>query len=154
MMIGLMFTQVDIVSAQIRNPLKKRVEKNVDEGLDKLGKGIGNLLNKDKEEEGEKSDTQTQGEATQAPETTQADAITASGKEPAGVELKWSKYDFVPGDKIIFEDNNIGEENGEFPSRWDLVAGTVENAEFGGDNIIMFRGGSPTIIPYLKNPLS
>jgi outer membrane protein OmpA-like peptidoglycan-associated protein len=32
------------------------------------------------------------------------------------------------------------------------VQGTVENAEYGGDNVIMFRGGSPTIIPYLKNP--
>ncbi len=152
MMIGLMFIQVDVVSAQIRNPLKKRVEKKVDKGLDELEKGIGNLLKKDKEDEGEKSDTLTQGEATQTPATTQTAAGTASGKETADVELKWSKYDFVPGDKIIFEDNNIGEENGEFPSRWDLVAGTVENAEFGGDNIIMFRGGSPTIIPYLKNP--
>jgi len=65
--------------------------------------------------------------------------------------LVWAKYDFVPGDKIIFEDNLEGEENGEFPSRWDLREGTVENAEFGGDNVIMFRGGSPSIIPYLKN---
>ncbi|WP_462318544.1 OmpA family protein, partial [Marinilabilia sp.] len=63
----------------------------------------------------------------------------------------WSKYDFVPGDKIIFEDNLEGEENGEFPSRWDLVAGNVENARFGGENVIMFRGAHPTIIPYLKN---
>jgi OOP family OmpA-OmpF porin len=72
--------------------------------------------------------------------------------QPAVPILSWSKYDFVPGDKIIFEDNLIGEENGEFPSRWDLVQGTVENAQYGGENIIMFRGGSPTIIPYLKNP--
>ncbi|MFP4489274.1 MAG: OmpA family protein, partial [Bacteroidales bacterium] len=68
------------------------------------------------------------------------------------LKLNWSKYDFVPGDKIIFEDNLSGEENGEFPSRWDLVKGTVENARFGDDKIIMFRGGAPMIIPYLKNP--
>ena len=36
--------------------------------------------------------------------------------------LKWNKYDFVPGDSIIFEDNQEGEENGEFRSRWDLPA--------------------------------
>jgi len=46
--------------------------------------------------------------------------------------LKWNKYDFVPGEKIIFEDNHEGEENGEFPSRWDLAGGgNVENAVFG-----------------------
>lgn len=43
--------------------------------------------------------------------------------------LTWNKYDFVPGDKIIFEDNQEGEQNGEFPSRWDLAGGGgVENA--------------------------
>jgi len=52
---------------------------------------------------------------------------------------------------VIFEDNLIGEENGEFPSRWDLVNGTTENAEFGGEPIIMLRGGQPEIIPYMKN---
>jgi len=66
-------------------------------------------------------------------------------------KLVWAKYDFVPGDKIIFEDNLVGEENGEFPSRWDLDRGTTENAVFGGENVIMMRGGSPSIIPFLKN---
>ena len=66
-------------------------------------------------------------------------------------QLVWAKYDFVPGDVVIFEDDLLGEENGEFPSRWDLVNGNVEVAEFGGENVIMFRGGDPTIIPYLKN---
>ena len=67
-------------------------------------------------------------------------------------QLVWAKYDFVPGDKVIFEDNLRDEENGEFPSRWDLMRGNVEIAEFGGENVIMFRDGSPTIIPFLEDP--
>ncbi|MEA1897200.1 MAG: OmpA family protein, partial [Bacteroidota bacterium] len=63
----------------------------------------------------------------------------------------WAKYDFVPGDKIIFEDDLIGEENGEFPSRWDLVQGTAEVAKVDGENVIFLRGGHPTIVPYLEN---
>jgi outer membrane protein OmpA-like peptidoglycan-associated protein len=65
--------------------------------------------------------------------------------------LTWAKYDFVPGDKIIFEDDLIGEENGEFPSRWDLVTGVAEVAEVDGDNVIFLRGGGPAIVPFLKN---
>ena len=42
--------------------------------------------------------------------------------------LDWSQFDFVSGDEIIFEDNQEGERNGEFPSKWDLSNGTVENA--------------------------
>jgi outer membrane protein OmpA-like peptidoglycan-associated protein len=52
---------------------------------------------------------------------------------------------------VIFEDDLLGEENGEFPSRWDLMRGNVEIAEFGGENVIMFRDGAPIIMPYFKD---
>lgn len=48
----------------------------------------------------------------------------------------WTKYNFVPGDEIIFTDDLANEENGEFPSRWDLVKGGAENATLGNDKII------------------
>ena len=66
-------------------------------------------------------------------------------------ELKvWSKYDFVAGDKIIFEDDLAYEQNGEFPSRWDIYSGNVENAQLGDENVIMFRDDS-YIMPFLEN---
>ncbi|WP_282135448.1 OmpA family protein [Seonamhaeicola maritimus] len=51
----------------------------------------------------------------------------------------WAKYNFVPGDHIIFEDDLTVEESGEFPSRWDLFQGTAENASLGSNNIINFE---------------
>ena len=48
----------------------------------------------------------------------------------------WSKYDFVPGETVLFEVNLEGEQNGEFPSQWDLIDGYVENALFSGENVI------------------
>ena len=39
-------------------------------------------------------------------------------------DLVWAKFDFVPGDKVFFEDSHENEENGEFlpggscPWRW------------------------------------
>jgi OOP family OmpA-OmpF porin len=158
-MTGLFIARVDTVSAQIKNPLKKitkqtekKVDKKIDKEVDKLGEGVGNLFKKDRKEETDKGVDQEQA-AEQAQETASKQIVPSAEEEnqTSGPILKWSKYDFVPGDKIIFEDNLIGEENGEFPSRWDLVQGTVENAQLGGENVIMFRGGAPTIIPYLKN---
>ncbi|NMD03419.1 MAG: OmpA family protein, partial [Bacteroidales bacterium] len=66
--------------------------------------------------------------------------------------LSWAKYDFVPGDQVIFEDNLLDEENGEFPSRWDLKRGNVEIAELDGEKVIMLRDGAPQIVPYFKEP--
>ncbi|MCC7317940.1 MAG: OmpA family protein [Bacteroidales bacterium] len=66
-------------------------------------------------------------------------------------EVQWAKFDFVPGDEVIFEDGpGQDEENGEFPSRWDLLKGQVEIAGFDGETVIMFLDGGE-IIPYLKN---
>ncbi len=54
----------------------------------------------------------------------------------------WSKYNFVPGDEIIFEDDLLDEENGEFPSRWDLIAGSAENAFLGEEKSINLEKNS------------
>ena len=67
-------------------------------------------------------------------------------------ELKvWSKYDFVAGNKIIFEDDLAYEQNGEFPSKWDLLYGNAENAKFGDYNVIAFALNQTKITPLMSN---
>ena len=147
---------VNPVSSQIDllKKVKKKSEQKTDEAVDsELDKLFGKKKKKDK--------TATSGDATVQPATmetevpatetsVEAEATETIAEEKTGV-LTWAKYDFVPGDKIIFEDDLIGEENGEFPSRWDLVTGVAEVAEVDGENVIFLRGGGPAIIPYLKN---
>ena len=91
-------------------------------------------------------------------ENTSSDEIELSENEPtktsneevSAKDLKpWSNYNFVPGDKIIFQDDLAGEENGEFPSRWDLINGSAENAVLQNENIINLLG--KTIITPLMN---
>ncbi|MDO9255516.1 MAG: OmpA family protein [Bacteroidales bacterium] len=69
--------------------------------------------------------------------------------------LQWSKYDFVPGTEIIFEDDFSGEKNGEFPSRWDMTKGVIEMAQFGDDMVVCFQKTNANvpeaILPMLKN---
>ncbi len=147
---------VNPVSSQIDllKKVKKKSEQKTDEAVDsELDKLFGKKKKKDK--------TATSGDATVQPATmetevpatetsAEADATETTAEVKSGV-LTWAKYDFVPGDKIIFEDDLIGEENGEFPSRWDLVTGVAEVAEVDGDNVIFLRGGGPAIVPFLKN---
>ena len=63
----------------------------------------------------------------------------------------WSKYDFVPGDQIIFQDDLMDEENGEFPSRWDLYKGNIEIAKYGNENVINFATSQNSSIAPLMN---
>ncbi len=137
---------VQPVSSQ-ENPtekIKKESNKVVNRNIDKL-------FNRKKK--GEKPPVQqptTQEQTQQQEDQPGQDQQAGEEMKETKPELKWAKYDFVPGDRVIFEDDLVGEENGEFPSRWDLEAGNVEIAEFGGDNVIMFRDGAPSIVPYFN----
>jgi len=136
---------------QIRNILKntkKETTKNINKNINE---GLNNILNKNENEKVEQSSEEVKKEGAAKPSEESKNETEAKPAGNASPMLVWAKYDFVPGDKIIFEDVLSGEENGEFPSRWDLVEGNVENAVFGNENVIMFRGGHPTIVPYLKN---
>ncbi|MDY0078855.1 MAG: hypothetical protein RBR87_16425, partial [Bacteroidales bacterium] len=83
---------------------------------------------------------------------TDESATTAKNEtQTSKPKVVWAKFDFVPGDEVIFEDApSADEENGEFPSRWDLHEGGAEVAEFNGTPVIMFLDDGGSIIPYLK----
>ncbi len=129
-----------------------KVDEGIDKSLDKIEEGIGKLFGKKKKKSGQ-GETDEETQDTQEGNVTVGDAIQGQSvsDEAKGPELNWAKYDFVPGDNIIFEDNLEGEENGEFPSRWDLGEGNIEIASLGGENVIMFREYGSEIIPLMKN---
>ena len=140
------------VEGKVDQRIDQRTNQAIDKGLDKIEDGIGKLFGKkkkksDKSESDEETQDATGGGVT-AGEAVQGQSATDEAKGP---ELNWSKYDFVPGDKVIFEDNLEGEENGEFPSRWDLGEGNIEIASLGGENVIMFREYGSEIIPFMKD---
>ena len=158
---GIIFLNLLPTTAQIIDPAEKaekegekRVNKSIDKGIDKgfdaIEGGLKGVFGK-----GKKSTADQKVQQTPKQETTvkEPDPVTVktSDYQQTDPSLSWAKYDFVPGDKVIFEDNLIGEENGEFPSRWDLVRGNVEISKVDGDNVIMMRDGAPSIVPYLKD---
>ena len=131
---GLFFQAPTMLNAQIIGKLKKKVEKKIEKKVDES-------LEDEKEAE-------PQPQEEQIPQKE-----TKSGKTDDDQVVKpWSKYDFVPGETVIFEDNLEGEQNGEFPSQWDLIDGYVENALFEDENVIRFpiESSGATIKPLLK----
>jgi len=65
-------------------------------------------------------------------------ASAATGKTRS--DVSYTKYDFVPGNEVIFEDDLQGEQKGEFPSKWDLMEGNAEIAQINGENTIALVG--------------
>ncbi len=139
------------VEAQLLNKLKKSVEKSVERSLEEkvekeTNKAMDTILNSEGNKKQENDEVNNDGielETSNENESPSDGNNMESDSDKASQNLKpWSKYNFVPGDKIIFHDDLVGEENGEFPSRWDLIKGNVENASLGDENIINFQNGS------------
>lgn len=142
------------VEREAEKRTEKRINKGIEKAFDEAEEGIDDAVKsdgKDSKTTPNKKDKNTQ--------VAEEEKVKATDVETSNIQLQpqsvltWSKYDFVPGDVIIFEDNQQGEQNGEFPSKWDLVSGTIENANFNGENVIYFveTGNPPNgIVPLLK----
>jgi len=80
---------------------------------------------------------------------------SGGGASPAVAEdMKlYTKYDFVPGDKVIFYDDMKDEEEGEFPYRWDLDQGVFEVVRLGKEFWIMATDDGSIIPKMPKGPL-
>jgi outer membrane protein OmpA-like peptidoglycan-associated protein len=148
--------EVDVkgkINNQANNRANNKAEEAIDKSFDKLEEGLGGLFKKKKKSKNSTSEEQQvqQNEAAQSTAGNSVPQAEEADQKPAKPNVEWSKFDFVPGDEVIFEDApSADEENGEFPSRWDLVSGQVEIANVDGEQVLMFLDGGE-IIPYLKN---
>lgn len=127
------------VLGRIKDKVKQRTDAKVDNAIDK---GL------DKTEDATKNGSSTSGNTgnNQTAQTTS----TVSKKEDL---VSYGKYDFVPGDKIIFEDHVEGETLGEFPSKWNLHGGKIEIASLNGQQVIAFlEGNYAAISPLMEKP--
>ncbi len=112
----------------LKDKVKRKANEKVDKKLDDALDGKDNKSSDDKEKGKEGSEKSGQEKA------------SSTGKEaaasPAEMSL-YTKYDFIPGDKVIFFDDLAREETGEFPSRWKLDVGVFEVAKLGDRPWIM-----------------
>lgn len=105
-----------IAQAGIGDKLKKKVtgkaEKEADKAIDKTDEKANQEGETKAEDSGEKSDGAAKGSG---------DVASVS-----------TKFDYTPGDRLIFFDDFSQDELGEFPVHWKLKEGTLEVAEMNG----------------------
>ncbi|MFD3000777.1 OmpA family protein [Pontibacter toksunensis] len=130
------YAQINI-GKKLQNKINQKVDQQIDKSID------GALSAPEKKAADKTTEGSAAGTEKDSPESMTADA----GEKQ---KRAWTKYDFVAGDKVLFEDNLIGEENGEFPSRWDLKKGNAEVASFGGEPVINLVQTGTEITPLMK----
>jgi OOP family OmpA-OmpF porin len=118
---------------KLTDKAKEKAEKKAEEKVDEAVEGT----------EGTAEDTATAGEeSTEKPASDTAEAQSTATGVSEDMTL-YTKYDFIPGDKVIFYDDMSGEEEGEFPYRWNLDNGVYEVVRLGKEFWIMCTNGGP-----------
>ena len=122
----LLFSLTMNVEGQIKVDLKKKVENAVNrranqhtdqainKGLDAVENGVKEDLKKDSDQSTENQGNQ-EGQA--AGKGDQGSGDKSSGQQQTALE-SYSKYDFIPGEKIIFFDDFSQDAVGDFPALW------------------------------------
>ncbi len=145
-------------NCQIKVDLKKKVENQsnrrantrtdqaIDKGLDKIEEGIKGVFRK---KPGDATPVEA-GEEPARPNEKPAEVIPpVSGPQPAKEQKNplqhFSKYDFVPGDQVIFYDDFSQDAVGDFPALWTTDAsGEINSLSIAPGNWLNLNSGEGT----------
>jgi outer membrane protein OmpA-like peptidoglycan-associated protein len=137
---------------KINREAERRSERRINKQIDKEFDDVEDIIDGKKEKKKKKNKNSINTEVSHENEQQNNNSAKKTKEEYHKPIVVWNRYDFVPGDVVIFEDApSQDEEIGEFPSRWDLHEGSTEIGEVDGENVIMFIQSGSSIIPYLKN---
>lgn len=103
------------VENQSNNRVNQRTDQAVGKGLDAVESGIKGVF--------KKGDKTAEGQEDQA-ETNEGKENKTTGKEEQALQ-SFSKYDFIPGEKVVFYDDFSQDAVGDFPVMWN-TNGTAE----------------------------
>lgn len=108
--------QIDI-KGKVKNQSSNRANNNVDQGIDKgfdaVEDGVKDLFKK-------KKPTVETDQPEEQPEETEAEEPVQKAKQSSEVSAlqSYSKFDFIPGRKVIFYDDFSQDAVGDFPALW------------------------------------
>jgi len=123
---------------RIKMKTKQRADNKVDNAIDK---GL------DKVEDASK------GKNNQADNSNNTNDQKQNSNSSSAPSLRvYQNYDFVPGDQILFEDNFVGDQDGEFPAHWELKGGqaVLNKATTGEEALFLTDGNYVVVSPRMK----
>lgn len=115
--------------------------------------GVGDLKKK-AEKEAKKAIAKKETADTPAnADSTSSAAESAPAPEGGSISQVSTKFDFVPGDLVLFADDFSADESGDFPARWKLLSGNLDVVEFEGRKWLRLAGYEGQFQMKLNGPL-
>ena len=115
------------------NAAKRAVENNVERKTEQaVDNAMNPNVNRNKDKNQGKNGNNNNADDNYSDDNVSNNDAPAPDPRNPKAQISWNSYDFVAGDEIIFEDDQAGEQVGEFPSKWDVFGGYAQIAELNG----------------------
>ncbi|HBC77475.1 MAG TPA: OmpA family protein [Bacteroidales bacterium] len=102
---------------KLENKVNQRVNQRTDQAIDKGMDKVEGDIKGDAKKTDQANETQKTQEIKQAEQDNADKGETTSGQEQTKLE-SYTKYDFIPGEKVIFFDDFSQDAVGDFPALW------------------------------------
>jgi len=147
---AILFT-TNSTQGQLLKRLKQTVQNHVENRADeRTGQATDKAL--DKTEAAAKGDKTTNaGTDSNSPSSSSGSEAAPTGKNNPPTIQTYQNYDFVPGDTVLFADDFSEDQDGEFPSHWELEKGQgAVNKVLGIPAMTLTEGNYARIAPLMK----
>lgn len=125
LMLALVIASISTVHAQVLKRLGDRVKNKMEQKAgDKVDKSIDDAVDGKKKDNSSSQQQSGSNEQASNKEVAAADKEEAASSEPVAMKA-YSKYDFIPGEKVFAYEDFSAAEVGDFPPRWN-TNGTAE----------------------------
>jgi OmpA-OmpF porin, OOP family len=140
----------DRIENKVNNRVSNHIDNGIDKGLDEVEKGV---KGENKKDETGQEETQV-GEDSNQGNPNPAKTKTAGEDQEKPAMQTYSKYDFIPGEKVIFYDDFTEVSVGDFPASWNTTASgeVVTTNVFPGNWFKMIGEGSVSLDEGLNLP--
>jgi len=104
------------VQDKVNDRINNKIDNGIDKGLDEVEGGLkGDKKKNVEEQEDQESENADENSSSEPDEDTQK---PKSGKQDQPSLQSYSKYDFVPGDKVLYFEDFSQDAIGDFPALW------------------------------------
>jgi len=115
------YCQIDIggkIKNKAQNKLEQKTDQAIDKGFNKTEEGVNGVLKK-KDKDDKKKKNKNNEQSTDTPDiNSNTDKPSISQTTDDKPLESYSKYDFIPGDKILFFEDFSQDAIGDFPALW------------------------------------
>jgi OOP family OmpA-OmpF porin len=114
--------QIDVkgkIKSASLNRANQKTDEAIEKGLDEAEEGVEKSVKKDSEKENsEEAETEKKDNSSADAEADNDDSTEKAKKDETPKLESYSKYDFIPGEKVIFYEDFSQDAIGDFPALW------------------------------------